>query len=175
MTRKLQFLSAHLECSFKNTAETFLVDAKKFAFTVRKKNIYFWKNKLPNVLCTQKAKTQDLFEEVFLKDWEIYARSTELKEKKTFSSGKIYQIAVLHTCFAVFRKVPSFLTNRRQNMLSVQNKVRSRKKNKKAVFPILNALSKTLLNFFMPKLEYLHSQTKKKPKFLEKSTKMSSE
>ena len=123
-----------------------------------RKTLNLWKK----YLCTQKMKNRFFSGEVFLKVWEFSAQNREMKKHFLW---KKYQIVLLRTYLAVLRKQPDFFCSNfdKKCSCSRENFEESRK-NKYAVFPILDALSKTLLKTFLLEPEYLSLQSEKQPK-----------
>ena len=70
-SKQVESFSAHLECTFKNTAETLLVDAKKLALTARRKVITLGKKYQRSSVLLEGRKMRVFFGDVFLNDWNI--------------------------------------------------------------------------------------------------------
>ena len=127
------------------------------------KSLFLWKKKRTKKSNGyEKWKTEKFLGEKLLKIWKFSAQKREMKKHFLW---KKYQIVLLRRYLAVLRKQPEFFCPNFDKKCSrySENFEETRKK-KYAVFPILNALSKTLLKTFLLEPEYLSIQSKKQPK-----------
>ena len=137
-----------------------------FAFTVLEENINFCGKKVPKTLLrTKNEKTY--FGRVLLE---------EQKRKKNIVSGKRYQIAFLHSYFALLRRLPKcFCPKIDKKCLRSKIKKDEPRENKNAVFHILIALLKTPLKTFLLRPRTLQRTVREKTYIsAEKNTKMTS-
>ena len=126
------------------------------------KSLFLWKKRTKKSTGYEKWKTEKLLGEKLLKIWKFSAQNREIK--KAFSLKKIPNCSSAHV-FSCFEKTTGiFCPNFDKRCSRSRENFEESRKNKYAVFPILNALSKTLLKTFLLELEYLGIQSKKQPK-----------
>ena len=122
------------------------------------KSLFLWKKRTKKSTGYEKWKTEKLLGEKLLKIWKFSAQKREMKKHFLW---KKYQNVLLRTYLAVLRKQPElFCPNFDKKCSRSRENFEESRKNKYAVFPILNALSKTLLKTFLLEPDYLSKQSK---------------